>query len=104
MNYPNQDDYETEEEYNQAIEWYWMEFDRQYDMWKDEQLESGISNGLFPIQNSLYPTGRMWVLKKESIDKILAKDTGKVILITPEFAENIGLNIQVDKIKGDTNV
>ena len=32
MNYPNQDDYETEEEYNQALEWYWMEVDRQYDM------------------------------------------------------------------------
>lgn len=39
MNYPNQDDYETEEEYNQALEWYWMEVDRQYDEWKEEQLE-----------------------------------------------------------------
>ena len=38
-NYPNQDDYETEEEYNEALEWYWMELDRQYDEWKDEQLE-----------------------------------------------------------------
>jgi len=31
-NYPNQDDYETEEEYNEALEWYWMELDRQYDV------------------------------------------------------------------------
>ena len=38
-NYPNQDDYETEEEFNEAQEWYWMELDRQYDEWKDEQLE-----------------------------------------------------------------
>ena len=38
-NYPNQDDYETEEEFNEALEWYWMEVDRQYDEWKDEQLE-----------------------------------------------------------------
>lgn len=38
-NYPNQDDYETEEEFNEAQELYWMEVDRQYDMWKDEQLE-----------------------------------------------------------------
>ena len=38
-NYPNQDDYETEEEYNEALKWYWMEVDRQYDEWKDEQLE-----------------------------------------------------------------
>ena len=37
-NYPNQDDYETEEEYNEALEWYWMELDRQYDEWKQEQL------------------------------------------------------------------
>lgn len=41
-NYPNQDDYETEEEFNEAQELYWMELDRQYDMWKDEQrLEKG---------------------------------------------------------------
>ena len=53
---------------------------------------SEISNGLFPIQKNLYPTGRMWVLKKETIDKILDKNTEKVILITPDFAENIGLN------------
>ena len=38
-NYPNQDDYETEEEFNKAQEMYWMELDRQYDEWKDEQLE-----------------------------------------------------------------
>ena len=42
MNYPNQDDYETEEEYNQAQEWYWMELDRQYEEFKEEQrLEKG---------------------------------------------------------------
>ena len=39
MNYPNQDDYETEEEFNEAQELYWMELDRQYEEWKDEQLE-----------------------------------------------------------------
>lgn len=38
MNYPNQDDYETEEEYNQALEWYWMEVDRQYDEFKQDKL------------------------------------------------------------------
>lgn len=53
---------------------------------------SEISNELFPIQSNLYPTGRMWVLKKESIDKILEKDTEKVILVTPELAESIGFN------------
>ena len=37
-NYPNQDDYETEEEFNEAQEMYWMDVDRQYDEWKDEQL------------------------------------------------------------------
>ena len=37
MNYPNQDDYETDEEYNEAQELYWMELDRQYDEWKEEQ-------------------------------------------------------------------
>ena len=37
--YPNQDDYETEEEFKEAQELYWMELDRQYDMLKDEQLE-----------------------------------------------------------------
>ena len=62
---------------------------------------SEISNGLFPIQSNLYPTGRMWVLKKESIDKILGKDTEKVILITPDLAESIGLNKENDKTEGD---
>ena len=38
-NYPNQDDYDTEEEFIAAQELYWMELDRQYDEWKDEQLE-----------------------------------------------------------------
>ena len=51
-NYPNQDDYETEEEYNQAQEWYWMELDRQYDEWKDEQLEKekcGYQNNRYTL-------------------------------------------------------
>ena len=44
-NYPNQDDYETEEEYNQALEWYWMEVDRQYDDFKQDKLNE--LNNLF---------------------------------------------------------
>ena len=45
-NYPNQDDYETEEEYNEALEWYWMEFDRQYEEFKDRQLEEAMDGSL----------------------------------------------------------
>ena len=44
-NYPNQDDYETEEEYNEAQEWYWMELDRQYDEFKQDKLNE--LNNLF---------------------------------------------------------
>ena len=46
MNYPNQDDYETEEEYSKALEWYWMEVYRQYDMGEDEQSE--YENSIIP--------------------------------------------------------
>ena len=45
-NYPNQDDYETEEEFNEAQELYWMELDRQYDEWKDKQLEETMDGSL----------------------------------------------------------
>ena len=45
-NYPNQDDYETEEEFNEAQELYWMEVDRQYDEWKDSQLEEAMDGSL----------------------------------------------------------
>ena len=48
-NYPNQDDYETEEEYNEALEWYWMEIDRQYDEWKDDQLTKDKQWKLFGL-------------------------------------------------------
>ena len=44
-NYPNQDDYETEEEFNEAQELYWMELDRQYDEWKQDKLNE--LNNLF---------------------------------------------------------
>ena len=52
-NYPNQDDYETEEEFNEAQEMYWMELDRQYDEWKDEQLEKekcGYQNNRYTLR------------------------------------------------------
>ena len=45
-NYPNQDDYETEEEFNEAQELYWMEVDRQYDEFKDSQLEEAMDGSL----------------------------------------------------------
>lgn len=46
LNYPNQDDYETEEEFNEAQEKYWMEIDRQYKEFKEEQrLEREKKNG-----------------------------------------------------------
>ena len=44
-NYPNQDDYETEEEFNEAQEMYWMEVDRQYDEFKQYKLNE--LNNLF---------------------------------------------------------
>ena len=44
-NYPNQDDYETEEEFNEAQELYWMEVDRQYDEFKQDKLNE--LNNLF---------------------------------------------------------
>ena len=44
-NYPNQDDYETEEEFNEAQELYWMELDRQYDEFKQDKLNE--LNNLF---------------------------------------------------------
>lgn len=44
-NYPNQDDYETEEEFNEAQELYWMELDRQYEEWKQDKLNE--LNNLF---------------------------------------------------------
>ena len=50
-NYPNQDDYETEEEYNQALEWYWMELDRQYDEWKDD--DNFIRDVMYFLDNVL---------------------------------------------------
>ena len=46
MNYPNQDDYETEEEFNEAQEMYWMEVDRQYEEFKDSQLEEAMDGSL----------------------------------------------------------
>ena len=44
-NYPNQDDYETEEEFNEAQEMYWMEVDRQYEEFKQDKLNE--LNNLF---------------------------------------------------------
>ena len=46
-NYPNQDDYETEEEFNEAQELYWMELDRQYDE-QSEDEQSEYENSIIP--------------------------------------------------------
>lgn len=68
-NYPNQDDYETEEEFNEAQELYWMELDRQYDEFKQDKLEEEIYLARLELnmeeQNvSEYNTGKVLLVRR----------------------------------------
>ena len=64
-NYPNQDDYETEEEFNEAQELYWMELDRQYDEFKQDKLNELNTPNYGTEKQYLYKNGVIIERKKD---------------------------------------
>lgn len=69
-NYPTQDNYDTEEEYEEALSAYWDNVDRKYDEWKDDKL---MGDNQMKVGDKYKPKNKNSLCNYIVITKVLAQ-------------------------------